>query len=643
MKLDQTIPRVIRNVAQKYPETIASLSHSKTGSYEELNYHDFYQYALDFSGGLLELGVTRGEKIGLIADNRREWEQADVGLLAIGAIDVPRGCDSTEKDLAYILSFVECKIVITENTSQVRKILNIKDSLPNLNTIIAFDAVDETEKKSALEKSVKVVQFEDIKKSGHEWRKRNVDVVEKEVEKGNFDDLACIIFTSGTTGTPKGVMLSHGNFLTQLPDLHIRIFLTPGEKALCVLPVWHAYQRCVEYVIMSQAATICYSKPVGSVLLADLKKLNPSLLPAVPRVFEAVYDGIWRKMRKTGGITYALFRFFVKEAELWCDIDRKLRRKIARFENDHICLWWFILVLPWILLFPIKMLGDLIVFRKIRVMLGKNFRAGIVGGGSYPLNLDKFFWAIGVNVVEGYGLTETAPIVGVRPVACPVMRTVGTPLSNVKVRIVDDDGKVLPDCSKGRLQVKGGSVMKGYYKREDLTAQVMFDDDWFDTGDIAILTVNGEIQLRGRRKDTIVLTGGENIEPIPIESAINSSPYISASVVIGTNERGEDQRTLGVLIMPSKEEIIQYAQANNITYSSYEKLVETEEIRKLLEHEISSKVNAKNGFRSFEKINSFEVITKPFEIGLELSAKQEIIRYRICEIYKDKIAKLFSK
>lgn len=642
MKFEHTIPKLVRSVAQKYPEVSAQLSHTKTGEITEVNYHDMFQSALDFGAALLDLGVKRGDRIGLIADNRKEWEQSDIGLLAIGAVDVPRGCDATEKDLSYILSFAECSFVIAENNTQVKKILNIKDSLPDLKTLIAFDAVDDAEIKRAESLGVKVFQFAELLKKGHDWRKLNIDAVENELEKGEWDDLATIIFTSGTTGIPKGVMLSHGNFITQLDDLMERIFLNPGERALCVLPVWHVYQREVEYVILSQAATLCYSKPIGSVLLADLTSLNPSLLPAVPRVWEAVYDGVWRKMRKTGGVVYALFRFFVAEAQLWCAIDRKLRRKNARFGRDYLGFWWPVLVLPWLLLYPVKMLGNLIVFRKIKAMLGKNFRAGIAGGGAFPAYIDKFFWAVGVNIVEGYGLTETAPIIGVRPVACPVMSTVGTPLRGVNARIVDQDGIILGVGQKGALQIKGGTVMKGYYKQPELTAKVMTSDGWLDTGDLAVFTVDNEIQLRGRKKDTIVLMGGENIEPVPIESKINSSRYITASIVIGTNEKGIDQRYLGVLVLPCKEEIEGYAKENNIAFDSYEQLAESDAIRTLLKHEIEQLVNAKNGFKSFEKINTLEIITKPFEVGVELSGKQELMRYRVHDLYKTKIAKLFQ-
>lgn len=172
-------------------------------------------------------------------------------------------------------------------------------------------------------------------------------------------------------------------------------------------------------------------------------------------------------------------------------------------------------------------------------MLGKNFRSGIAGGGAYPENIDKFFWAVGVKVCEGYGLTETAPIVCVRPIVDPVMRNVGTPLRGMQVRVVDDDGIILGRCKKGNLQIKGGCVMQGYYKRPDLTDKVMTVDGWFDTGDIAILTVDGEIQLRGRKKDTIVLLGGENIEPLPIESKIKESRFVASAVVFGTNEKAK--------------------------------------------------------------------------------------------------------
>lgn len=643
VQFGETLPKLLRKSAGKWPEVPAQLSHTKTGGYREVNYHDLFENALDFSGALLDLGVKRGDKIGLIADNREEWEQADMGLLSIGAIDTPRGCDATESDLAYILSFSETAVSIVENEAQVKKLLNVKKSVPSLQTIIPFEEVSDGTKAECDAAGVRCLAFRDLQKSGHEWRKLHPDAVEQELEKGRTDDLATIIFTSGTTGTPKGVMLTHANILCQLDEVTERIFLNPGERALLVLPVWHAFQRAIEYVVLCQGGTLCFSKPIGSVLLQDLQKLEPYLLPAVPRVWSAVYDGIWRKMRKTGGAVFALFRFFVAEALLWCRIDRKLRRKNTRFGPDCLGFWWPVLVLPWLLLYPVKLLGNVLVFRKIRAMVGRNFRCGIAGGGAFPENVDAFFWAVGVNILEGYGLTETSPIISVRPVADPVFRNVGTPLRGMEVRVVDDNGIILGRCRKGTLQVKGGCVMQGYYKRPDLTDKVMTVDGWFDTGDIAVLSVNNEIQLRGRKKDTIVLQGGENIEPLPIEAKINGSRYVSASVVFGTNEKGVDQKYLVALVLPEQDAVELWAKGNGMPFKSYEELVQTEAVQRLLEGEVFEQVSVKNGFKSYERINKIAIITKPFEVGVELSAKQEMMRYRVAELYKDKLEKLYKE
>ena len=301
--------------------------------------------------------------------------------------------------------------------------------------------------------------------------------------------------------------------------------------------------------------------------------------------------------------------------------------------------WWFLFLIPWCLLWPLKLLGNLLVFRKIKSMLGKNFRAGVAGGGAYPPQIDEFFWAIGVNIVEGYGLTETAPVVSVRPISAPVFGNVGSPIRGVKARIVSpEDGFVLKRGLFGAIQIKGGTVMRGYYKRPDLTAKVMTVDGWFDTGDLGMMTIHDEIVIKGRKKDTIVLRGGENVEPVPLEMKLAESRFIKQAVVVG-----QDQRYLGALILVDEEEIRNYTAENGIQYDTYENLLKSEDIAKLYESEINSLVNSKNGFKMYERINKFALITKPFEIGVELSAKQEIMRYRMTEIYKEQIDKIFAE
>lgn len=636
--MEQTVPKLLRKSAMEWPETVAQFSRRKDGEFEPVTYRELYQKALDFGAGLLSIGIKRGDLIGLISDNRKEWLQADMGIMAIGATDVPRGCDATLLDLEAIFTITETKYIVTENSAQVKKILSIKEKLPFIKEIIVFDEPTEEILAEAKNFGITIYSFAEILKFGQTFRIEHKDEVENELEKGKNSDLACIIFTSGTTGTPKGVMLSHGNFLAQLEELPERIMINPGEKALLVLPVWHVFEREVEYVILIQGGSLCYSKPIGSILLADLKKLNPTLLPAVPRVFEAVYDGILRKMRKTGGIVNALFNFFTKVAILHSRMHRLMFNQNVCFTRYYTVAWWFAFIIPWCLLWPLKLLGNLLVFRKIKAMLGTNFRAGIAGGGAYPPVLDDFFWAIGVKIVEGYGLSETAPVISVRPIAAPVFGNVGSPIRGVKCRIVDpDDGFVLKRGQFGAIQIKGPTVMQGYYKRPDLTAKTMTVDGWLDTGDLGYLSIHDEIVLKGRKKDTIVLLGGENVEPLPIELKLSESRYIRQAVVVG-----QDKHYLGALILVEEDEVKNFAAENGLQYDTYENLINSESIQKLFESEVSSLINSKNGFKMFERINKFALITKPFEVGVELSAKQEIMRYRLTEIYKDQIKKIFA-
>lgn len=636
--MEKTLPRMLREVSQKYPDIPAQMTRiSKEGDFETVTYKELYDNSQAFAGGLLALGTVRGEKVGLISDNRKEWEQADMGIMTIGACDVPRGCDASEKDLKNILSFTEVKTCIVENEFQIRKILNVKDEIPTLKRFIIFEEPTENEVKLCKEAKIDLLRFYDVVEDGKKYNEKNPGKIEAEIEAGQWDDIAAIIFTSGTTGVPKGVTLSHGNFITQLDELQERIYLKPAERAICVLPVWHVFQRLVEYVIISQAAVLCYSKPIGSILLPDMLALNPTLLPAVPRVFEAVYEGITKKMRRTGGIVEALFNFFTAIAICHSWMDRKMFRKNFMTHNEFTPGYWLLFIIPWLLLYPWKLLGNVLVFKKVKAMLGTNFRAGVAGGGAYPKAIDQFFWALGINVVEGYGMTETAPVVAVRPVDAPIFGCIGTPIRGVSARIVDMEGNVLKPGNKGVLQIKGGTVMKGYYKRPELTEKAISPDGWLDTGDLAIESIHGELKILGRVKDTIVLTGGENIEPLPLEAKMQESRFIQTAVVVG-----QDQRNLGALILPNQEEIELWANENNISFKDFEDLVKKPEAYKLIEDEIKELINAKNGFRMFEKIVKFAFLTKPFEVGKELSAKQEIMRYKLTEIYEKEIKGIFK-
>lgn len=636
--MKDTLPKLFKEIAEKYPDAQAQgFKKTRDGAFIFLTYREVYLKVKAFSSGLAELGVVRGDHIGLISDNRAEWQQADMALLALGAADVPRGCDATASDLRYILGTAECRIVIAENNMQVEKICGEKKDLPKLEILITFDEVKPETAEKAAALGIKLFTFDDILASGEIWQQSHPDYFETELEKGKTDDLACIIFTSGTTGEPKGVMLEHKNFITQLDEVPGRIHIEHGDRVICVLPVWHAFERTCEYIVLSVGGSLCYSKPVASMLLKDFQALNPQIMPAVPRVFEALYDGINKTMRKTGGVVYNMFTFFVTVGTMQCRISRTLFRQKPCFHKNTLFFKWLLLVIPWLILTPLKKLGDVLVFKKVRTKLGNAFKEGVSGGGALPPGIDEFFWVCGIRILEGYGLTETAPVVAVRPFANPVFRTVGKQIRGVEIKIVDEDGNECPAGKKGLILIRGGVVMRGYYNKPELTAKAIDVNGWFNTGDIGVKTLNGELMIRGRMKDTIVLTGGENVEPLPIEMKMNESRYISQSVVVG-----QDERFLGALIVPAKDEVLIYARENYIKYDEYSDLLENEAVRKLFDNEIQGLISPKNGFKPFERIASFKLLQKPFEVGVELSAKQEIMRYKLSELYEKEIKAMYK-
>lgn len=634
--MENTLPKLLKKQAESYPDVPAQYARSEDGEFTPVLFKEYYQTVLDLGAGLLSVGNGRGDHIGLIADNRKEWAHSSMAIMTIGAADVPRGCDAMVKELVYILSFPECKTVFVENEVQLMKILDNKTDLPLVRTVVIFDKPGDDAVKRAKDSSVTLLTYQDMLAHGRTYRAEFPERIETELEKGTSSELATIIFTSGTTGEPKGVMLSHDNFLCQLEELPSRIPLDPGDRALCILPVWHSFERLCEYMILNGASAIVYSKPVGSVLLADLTKMNPQLMPSVPRIWESVYDGIYRSMRKTGGVKYALFTFFVAVSKLTCSLQRRLTGQQPRFSTITRLFDIVFCFIPWLILLPWKLLGGVLVFSKIKVKLGNSFRCGVSGGGALPPNIDEFFWAVGIKVLEGYGLTETAPVVAVRPHGKPVFGTIGKPISCCEVKIVDENGKELPPGVKGTVLIRGRNVMKGYFKKPDLTAAVLSADGWLDTGDLGFKTVSGEIILRGRKKDTIVLRGGENIEPAPIEMKINESRYIQQSVVVG-----QDQRYLGALIIPNQDEVTAWAQNNGVSFTSWAGLLGTDEVRKLIEGEISELISQKTGFKIFERISRIALLEKPFQSGVELSAKQEIMRYKLDVLYKKEISGLF--
>ena len=298
-----------------------------------------------------------------------------------------------------------------------------------------------------------------------------------------------------------------------------------------------------------------------------------------------------------------------------------------------------LLYVPYGILYPFRKLGDKLFFRNIKDMVGGQFICGISGGGGFPSKLDKFFNSIGIRILEAYGLTETAPMVAMRERYNPVMGTIGKPMPYLDVKLVKEDKTLAKPGEKGILYVKGTNVMKGYYLQDELTASAFDEDGYFNTGDIAIQTYNGELMIRGRKKDTIVLRSGENVEPFPIEAKLAESPYIQQAVVAG-----QDENSLGALIIPNVEALRGAAKQREIPHADNDsKLLASEFVQELIRREMERLICAKNGFKNFERVSQFVFLEKWENPKEELSAKGEIIRFKIYQNYKSQINKMFHR
>ncbi|MBN2875788.1 MAG: AMP-binding protein, partial [Spirochaetales bacterium] len=378
------------------PDIVMQYSKDAQGVFQPTTYAQLSEEVAAFAAGLLELGVARGDRIGLIADNRREWLISDLAIIGLGAADVPRGCDATEQELSYILSWSECAIAIVENDRQLAKLVAHSAELPALKKVVLFDPPSADAAKAAKAAGFAISNFEDAYKAGLARRAAKPGEYEAEAAKGGPDDVATIIYTSGTTGEPKGVMLSHANFLHQTEVLPEIIDLEPGQIWLSVLPVWHSFERIVQYAIIAVSDTIAYSKPIGAVMLPDFQAIKPHWMASVPRIWESVKDGVFKSIRQAGGSKKALFGFFVGVGQSYAYLKNVMLGRIPDFGNRSRILDAIFPIIPLILLAPLRGLGEILVFKKIKTKLGGRFKAGISGGGAMPASVDIFFDSIGV-------------------------------------------------------------------------------------------------------------------------------------------------------------------------------------------------------------------------------------------------------
>ncbi|UER67342.1 AMP-binding protein [Borrelia sp. BU AG58] len=603
--------------------------------YCRITYKELKNDVLRFASFLKGVGLGYQDKVFICSENRVEWTVIDFAILSLGALDVPKGADVTLFEAEVIVNSVLPNIVIVENLRLLNLISQVKFKVRPV-IVVIDDLSDRDEEKFS---GFKVYSYKECISIGDKSRKD--DEVIKALNGVNGHDMATIIYTSGTTGNPKGVVLSHSNFLYQVSSFSRMISTGEGQIFMCILPIWHSFQRSFSYNIFLKGMVCLFSSIVPRNMLDDIKSINPHYIAAVPRLWIAIRQNIYKEVAKKSFLARLFFKFFVSVACLSDICYRVVRGLYPDNGFDLLMPVKKILgVLVLVLLFPIRTLGDSVIFKKIRKVLGNNFVVGITGGGSMSLSVVRFFNSIGIELANAYGLTEASPGIASNEHGKTILGTCGKILPGTIAEIRDEDGNKFKKPGKGILFVKGPQIMLGYYQDEKATRQVIGSDGFLNTGDIVRLSRDDVVQVIGRQKDTIVLNNGENIEPAPIEVKLEESLLIEKAVVVG-----QDQKFLGALILPNFDEINKYLENMGqkiLDYDNRRQIIANNVVLKAINDEIKKLINKANGFKPFEQILKFTLLEKPFEVGKEMSIKMDIKRNYILSSYRNEIKNLFS-
>lgn len=576
---------------------------------EEYTFAGAFDAIKTFAMGLRSLGLKKGDHISLFSENSARWMIADQAILISGMVDAVRGTSSSYQELEYILEQSDSVALIVENLDALNK-LSVKVQDMNLKCIIHL-----SKEKYQGEKSRLIYSFDEVMALG-----QSEEFVPPNINK---DCLATLIYTSGTTGNPKGVMLSQGNLLSQVKNAFYSVNAKKSGRSLCILPIWHAYERAIEYYMLSQGITMLYTNLKN--FKPDLSKYKPEYFISVPRIWDALYEGLQKHILNLPENKKNLINFCL-------DKSKEFKRAKRLWNNDDLCNFypniWQKIHAAWTMFkySAVHFFADTFIYGQLRNGISPNFVLGISGGGAFQKHLDEFFDAIGLSVFNGYGLTESSPIIGVRTKENGVLGSIGIPFRETQIKLIDPETKQdLKNAVRGVLCVKGPQVMQGYYKNPEATAATVSLDGWLTTGDLVHIAPNGSIIITGRAKDTIVLSNGENIEPQGIEDICLCSPFIKQIVLVG-----QDKPSLGALIVPDYDNI--KAQG-----------VEEGKVLQLLQQEVKSLVQSRENFVNSDRISSVRVVDEGFSIANGLMTQTvKIKRNKVFEKYSDIIEEMFS-
>ena len=547
---------------------------------------------------LHEMGVKAGDRIGILSENRPEWTISDFAILCAAAVSVPVYPTLLGWQIEYILNDAGAVVVVCSNQEQLDKIQEIRSHIPTLRSVIVCDPP------ANLPEGVQT--FKDVVALGQKWEKTHgPNWFDQSSQSAKPDDLATLVYTSGTTGNPKGAMLTHGNITSNVATVRDYVPFQPGDIALSILPLSHILERQVDFLYLYKGGCIAYAENVTKVA-DNLGEIKPHFFAAVPRLFEKMRARVMDNVAAAPPARQKIFHWALKVAEerLPYIIDRKPMPMGLKVKSA---------------------IADKLVFGKIIARLGGRVKFVVSGGAPLSADLAAFFIGAGVEILEGYGLTETSPVIAVNQPNKRRLGTVGPVISGVEVKIAED----------GEILTRGPNVMKGYWNNPDATAQAISADGWFHTGDIGEIDKDGFLKITDRKKDILINAYGKNIAPQPLEALLKSSPYVGTPVLIG-----DRRKYLVALIVPNFEKLEREAKTLGVEYRTPEELVKNEKVRSLLQGEID---RFNQNLDRQEKIRGFALLPRDFTIEEdEITPSLKVKRKNIDKKYKAIIDSLYK-
>ena len=574
------------------------------GRYVDISWNEWAEHVRCIAAGLLSRGFQPGDKIALLSENRPEWAFVDFGVLSMGGADVPVYPTNRPKQIAYLVNNSEAGIIFVSTEEQLRKVLEIKETCPLLKTVVVFDqAVDDV-----LLADENVITLDFLEAEGKAWIQDHPGKLEEIREKIKPDDLATIIYTSGTTGDPKGVMLTHHNFYSNCQGCLARVQVSRDDIALSHLPLSHVLERQAGYYLMvCGGATIAYAEAIDTVP-QNMEEVGPTIMVSVPRLFEKIYAKIYDAAVQSSGLKKKLmfWAFGIADKIAACKEEKKAPSGFLAWQYG---------------------LAKKLVFSKMGEKLGGRLRFFVSGGAPLPKKIAEFFYATGYYILEGYGLTETSPVLAVNTPEELKFGTVGKVIPEVQVKIAED----------GEILAKGPNITQGYYKNPQATAEA-FVDGWFCTGDIGNLDDEGYLSITDRKKDLIVTAGGKNIAPQHLENLLKMDEYISEVMLYG-----DKQRFISALVVPDFENLERYALSHDILYTDIRGLLEDPEIIRLYEQRFR-KVHEENEIPGYEQVKKFILLDSDFSMDdEEITPTMKLRRKIVTAKYQQQLDALYEE